>query len=54
MVGHIDGETRMNPVAVGLVAVIAGVAGVLAGWTLAVIVQALLDDPQDVWENEDW
>lgn len=42
----------MSPVAVTVIAVIAGIAGFLTGWTLGVIVRLLLEEPHDVWEDE--
>ena len=54
MVGHKHVEGRMNPVVVAVVAVIAGLAGLITGWSLAVVVKAILEEPHDVWEEDEW
>ena len=53
MVGHKHVEGRMSPIAVGVV-ILAGLAGLITGWSLAVVVKAILEEPYDVWEEDEW
>lgn len=37
-----------------LIGITLGIAGFLTGWTAAVICKAILSEPHDVWEDEEW